>query len=112
MIYSRVPKKRPPTLFSIVTNISLYHEQATSQNETENWIHYIHTSAAAALARKRGQENIRDLLFQEMKSLQEKKQSDEKLMKMALLQMKIEKESHIRQNIIDQVIAFDQALNS
>ena len=77
--------------------------QATSQNETENWVHYIHTSAAAALARKRGQENISELLLKEMRSLQEKLERDEKLLKMAMLQLKIEKESNTRQNIKEQV---------
>lgn len=66
-------------------------------------MHYIHTSAAAAMARKLSQENISALLIEEIKSLQEKLQSDEKLLKMAVLQLKIERESHIRQNITDQV---------
>ena len=66
-------------------------------------MHYIHTSAAAAFARKRGLENITPLLLEEIETLQKKLQSEEKLLKMAVLQLKIEKESHIRQNITDQV---------
>ena len=41
-----------------------------------------------------------------MKSLQEKLERDEKLLKMAMLQLKIEKESHTRQNINEQVRTF------
>lgn len=77
--------------------------QATSQTEVENWIHCIHTSASGALARRKGKENITAMLREEMKTLQGKMQSDEKLKKMAVLQLKIEKDSNIRQNITDQV---------
>ena len=41
-----------------------------------------------------------------MKSLQEKLERDEKLLKMAMLQLKIEKESNTRQNINEQVRTF------
>lgn len=77
--------------------------QATSQTEVENWIHCIHTSASAALARRKGKENITALLNEEMEAMQEKMLSDEKLKKMALLQLKIEKDANIRQTITDQV---------
>ena len=80
--------------------------KATSQTEVENWIHCIHTSASAALARRKGKENITSMLKCEIKALHEKMLSDEKLKKMALLQLKIEKDANIRQNITDQVSSF------
>uniref|UniRef100_A0A7M5X061 Uncharacterized protein n=2 Tax=Clytia hemisphaerica TaxID=252671 RepID=A0A7M5X061_9CNID len=102
---------RLENVFSICTKQgNAYYLQATSQTETENWMHYIHTSAAAAFARKRGLENITPLLLQEIETLQKKLLSEEKLLKMAVLQLKIEKESHIRQNITDQIISWEESL--
>ena len=66
--------------------------QATSPAEVDNWIHCIHSSAAMALARKKGSENAINMLKQEIRQLNEALLSDEKLKKMTRLQLNVEKE--------------------
>ena len=78
--------------------------QATSSTEVENWIHCIHSSAAMALARRKRMDNIPVLLKKEIRQLREELHSDEKLRKMAQLQLKVEKELSVRQNINMQVL--------
>ena len=82
---------------------SLFTHQATSQTEVENWIHCIHSSAATALSRRKGSDDVHALLKQEILTLSETLQTDEKLKKMAVLQLKVEKEAQARQTMNEQV---------
>ena len=56
-----------------------------------------------ALARRKRMDNIPVLLKKEIRQLREELHSDEKLRKMAQLQLKVEKELSVRQNINLQV---------
>ena len=56
-----------------------------------------------ALARRKRMDNIPVLLKKEIRQLREELHSDEKLQKMAQLQLKVEKELSLRQNINLQV---------
>lgn len=57
-----------------------------------------------ALARRKRMDNIPVLLKKEIRQLREELHSDEKLRKMAQLQLKVEKELSVRQNINLQVL--------
>ena len=57
-----------------------------------------------ALARRKRMDNIPVLLKKEIRQLREELHSDEKLRKMAQLQLKVEKELSVRQNINMQVL--------
>ena len=57
-----------------------------------------------ALARRKHMDNIPVLLKKEIRQLREELHSDEKLRKMAQLQLKVEKELSVRQNINLQVL--------
>lgn len=56
-----------------------------------------------AMARKKGLENITVMLKQEIDRLNEALLSDERLKKMAILQLKMEKETQMKHSITEQV---------
>lgn len=87
-----------------------YYLQATSQTEVDNWIHCIHSAAAMAMARKKGLENITVMLKQEIDRLNEALLSDERLKKMAILQLKMEKETQMKHSITEQILSWEHSL--
>lgn len=77
--------------------------QTSSQTELENWITAIHSSCAAALARQqRGGDTVRLLRF-EIRKLEQKIDMDEKMKKMADMQLSTVPDNKKRKTILEQV---------
>ena len=102
---------RLENVFSLSTKHgNAYYLQSTKQAEVDNWIHCIHSAAAMALSRRKSNDNIAACLGKEIELLTQKLESEEKLKKMAELQLTVETEQHSRQNMTGQISSWNQSL--
>uniref|UniRef100_A0A3B3RGX5 TIAM Rac1 associated GEF 1 n=1 Tax=Paramormyrops kingsleyae TaxID=1676925 RepID=A0A3B3RGX5_9TELE len=84
--------------------------QTSSQTELENWMTAIHSSCAAALARQQRWDDTVRLLRFEIRKLEQKIDMDEKMKKMADMQLSTVPDSKKRKTILEQIFLWEQNL--
>ncbi|XP_048837180.1 rho guanine nucleotide exchange factor TIAM1-like isoform X3 [Brienomyrus brachyistius] len=84
--------------------------QTSSQTELENWITAIHSSCAAALARQQRWDDTVRLLRFEIRKLEQKIDMDEKMKKMADMQLSTVPDNKKRKTILEQIFLWEQNL--
>nr|XP_009292814.1 T-lymphoma invasion and metastasis-inducing protein 2-like [Danio rerio]XP_021324269.1 T-lymphoma invasion and metastasis-inducing protein 2-like [Danio rerio] len=88
----------------------VYLFQAENQTDLENWVTAIHSASASHLAKRQGKEDTLRLLKNQSRSLLQKIDMDDKMKKMAELQLSVISDQKNRKAIESQILQWEQNL--